>query len=197
MAHAAGIVAVALAAGVAVLTAGYAAGCAPAPPDHAVLAKAYDNFDAMRYEAAVTGVKSYLLHHPRDAGAHWLLGACYRNMTPPWLTLAEGEFGVALALLEQTGRPGGLDRFADTQSLTFEIHRGRALAGMQWILAAMDRGMKPHHIRRLARQTLDHVQEALAMRPDHEELEEMRVTLRGLLDETETEEPAAAEPFVV
>lgn len=154
--------------------------CTPAASRHAQLEDAYAHFAGMRYDQALPLVKDYLVHVPHDPSAHWLLGACYRNLTPPWLTVAEGEFRTAQELFEATGWRGALARFTDDSSLEFELHRGRALAGMQWILEAMDRGLRARYIHDLAEQALGHVERARALAPGDEELAEMEATLREI-----------------
>lgn len=146
------------------------------------LEQAHALFDRMQFAEALPLAKAYLAGHPDDASAHWLLGACYRNSAPSWLTVAEGEFATALALFEASGRRGGLRRFGSDEAFVMQVHRGRALVGMQWMLEAMDRGMQPLYVGRLAEEALRHVERALEYAPDDPELAGMRETLRDLLD---------------
>ena len=156
-------------------------GCTTSTPPTAELEKAEQLFVAMHYEEAVPLVKDYLLHVPDDPSAHWLLGACYRNTRPSWLTVAEGEFHTALELFAASGKRGALSRFHDDTSFQLAIHRGRALTGMQWMLVAMDKGMRPRYIHELAEQALTHVERARAIAPGDEDFKQMEATLRASL----------------
>ena len=127
-------------------------------------------------------LKQYLQANPCDAGAHYLLGYCYRTVQPAWLTIADGEFETALYLVKRTGECGRLNRFQSADALELEIHRCRALTGMQWLLEAMDRRVRREYVERLAEQTMKHVQEGLHIDPNHPELREMEHTLRFYIE---------------
>lgn len=126
--------------------------------------------------------KAYLRLHPDDASAHYLLGYGYRTVQPAWLTLADGEFEVALELLKRTGRCGAIKRFHSANDLEFELHRSRALTGMQWILQAMDRRVRGEYIRKLVEQTMEHVNSGLRVDPENSQLLDMQRTLNSYME---------------
>jgi hypothetical protein len=159
------------------------AACAPRALRTEPLEKAHAHFSEAQYALALPLVKEYLVHDPHDASAHWLLGACYRNLVPPSLTVAEGEFRLAFEIFETTGHRGALARFEDDTHFEMELHRERALTGMQWILEAMDRGVRARYIHDLAEQALGHVKRARVFDPDNEDLADMESTLRELVRE--------------
>jgi len=147
-------------------------------------------FSEGRADEALLLAKQYLCDYPEDASAHYLLGACYRAVTPPWLTLAEGELGTALACFRRTGRRGALSRFDSDHDFELAVHRGRALIGIAWLREAMDRGLRGQYLAKLAGQCLEHVREGLRLAPGHPELREMQVMLETFVEERPPPRPA-------
>lgn len=150
--------------------------------DAALLEQADAIFSANRPAAALPLVREYLCRHPDDASAHYLLGACYRAVNPPELTLADGELETALACFQRTGRRGALKRFDSDRDFELFAHRGRALVGFAWLREAMDRGVRSEYLVKLARECLEHVEAGLRLDPEHVELKEMKETLEGILE---------------
>lgn len=92
-----------------VFAAAAAAGCPAPTPGPEML----DRADALCREGqwlpATETLKYYLMHHPEDAGAHFLLGRCYLYLQH--LVLAEGEFETARHYFTAGGRENPLPRF--------------------------------------------------------------------------------------
>lgn len=66
-----------------------------------------------RFEEAVPVLKSYLLKHPDDSGAHFYLGRAYLSMPSPWLMIAQGELDTALLFFNQNAKKSTIERFSD------------------------------------------------------------------------------------
>ncbi len=163
----------------------------------ALLEQADAILSANRPAEALPLAKEYLLRHPDDASAHYLLGACYRAVSPPQLTLADGELETALACFERTGRRGALKRFDNDRDFQLFAHRGRALVAFAWLHRAMDRGVRREYLVKLAGQCLAHVDAGLRLDPKHAELQEMKETLEVLLKKRPPESrPAPPAPGI-
>lgn len=166
-----------------VLGAGLLPSCAPSEDSSRLIEQADRALLDRKLDEAIRLAKEYLRTHPDDASAHYVLGYSYRTSQPAWLTLADGEFETALGILKRTGRRGAISRFHSDTDLEFELHRSRALTGLQWILQAMDHRVRGEFIRKLAHQTMEHVQEGLRLDPENAQLLEMQNTLNLYIEQ--------------
>lgn len=171
------------------LGAGLSPSCARSPDAAGLIERADHALLDRRIDEAIDLAKEYLRTNPDDASAHYLLGYCYRTLQPAWLTLADGEFETALEILKRTGHRGAISRFRSDDDLEFELHRSRALTGMQWILQAMDHRVRGAFIRKLAEQTMAHVEEGLRLDPENAQLLEMQNTLNLYIERGGPPEP--------
>ena len=142
------------------------------------LLKAYDLADSLHWTAAEPYIRSYLLEHPEDPGAHYLWGLYYLHGPDTWPGPAEGEFLFALDLIEREGGAGALGSFLDVPQLATFCHRELARIQLQEIHRELAGKVNRRRLRYHLERALEHVEAALALTPGAEGMEELREALQ-------------------
>ena len=109
-------------------------------------------------------MKEYLLAHPRDAAAHYVLGKCYLHRQDVNTTLAKGEFETALFCFDGNPDLGVLAPEMTPDQFRSAVHRDIALALMRAIYEGDGQGLPPSVMFPALDQALEHVRNRPAPR---------------------------------
>jgi len=163
--------------GVAILA--LAAGC-QRPPDESVLRRAEALCQRGQWDAAVPFLKQYLLDYPRATAAHYYLGRCYLNGQKRFLGAAEGEFLVALDLLQQDDRRSPIPEFSD-EYFELRCHLELGKVYLRALMHAVSGGVPAIVIHELAGKCRRTAENARRLAPDSEDVKELEQIVDGIL----------------
>jgi len=168
--------------------AGYTVYPKDAPPG--LMDQAYQLGLQYHWAEAQPLVKQYLLWHPGDASAHFLLGRSYLHQNRPYILAAEGEFNLALRLYEENGQTGALTKFLTPPQFEASIYRELGRLEMRLIYEAERAGLPEPQIQSHIEKALGYVRKGLALDPNSDVLSDMEKTLK----EYQKPQPAPAPP---
>ena len=112
-----------------------AAGCGNAP-DGETAKRIHAMLLEERWSEALPLAKRYVNAHPEDPSGHLLLGQAYLYASPPYHTVAVGEFQVALGLERATHDVGELRGLMDQDTFLLTAYEETAYAHVEWITLA-------------------------------------------------------------
>jgi len=157
-------------------------GCGTAP-NKELLWDAWQRCEALEYATAMPLVRVYLLRHPRDPVAHYLLGKCYFNYPEPELTLAKGQFDMARFLFDADGNLSALEGVMSASEFQATLHCDTALALMRAVVEADKAGMPQHAALPVLKTAMDHARKGLYHNPDSSFLRELVFSLEIMVRE--------------
>ena len=160
-------------------------GCTKKPDDRTLL-EAWKLCEALEYEDAYPMVRDYLLHHPRNPVAHYLLGKCYQQQENPALTLAKGELDMARSLFEADGDLSVLANAMTAAEFQSTLHCDTVLVLLRTIIDAEEEGMPPSAGAPLLRIALEHAQKAAYFNPESVFILDLTNTLERMLEAVES-----------
>jgi hypothetical protein len=161
-----------------------AAGCGgESEPHPAVLIRALEHGLKHEWDAAQPLIREYLLGHPEDAGAHWLWGCAHLHRKQPWMSIADGEFETALALLRKSGDPGAIRHVVSAGRFEGMIYEKKALIHMRLAHEILAHTMPEHMVRPHLQKALVLVRKGRNADPASRKLREMEETLEKSLPE--------------
>lgn len=152
------------------------AGCAENPGPE-ILRRAWDLGEEYHWEEAGGLARSYLLSHPGNAPAHFLLGRSFLHGAPPRLTLAEGELRTALRCFRDNRDLGPLAELHRENEFEAAIHRELARTEMRWMREAALKNMPAHILRPRVKRALEEVRKGRELDPACPVLADMETTL--------------------
>ena len=153
---------------------------------------AWQHASDRRVDEALPLVKGYLIAHPRDAAAHYVLGKCYLHRQDVNTTLAKGEFETALHCFDTNPDLGVLTPEMTPDQFRSAVHRDIALALMRAIYEGDGQGLPPSVMFPVLDQALDHVRTGLRLDPASSFLREMEQSLTELRRGRPAPEPPPA-----
>lgn len=159
-------------------------GCRAAP-DKNTLIDAWQLCENLEYAAAMPLVRAFLLQNPRDPVAHYLLGKCYQNSEESQLTLAKGEFDMALNLFDAEGDLSILEGIMTAAEFQATLHCDTALVLLRSVLEAEKAGLPQYASLPALRSALDHAQKGLYFNPKSEFLQELVLSLEFMVRRVE------------
>lgn len=162
-------------------SAAFLPGCHPDAGDDEMLSQAWGHSEAKEFAAAFPLVRDYIARHPRNPAAHYLLGKCFVNRTPPELTRAKGEFDTARFLCESGDFSGvpGID--VPQEAFLAANHYETALTLLLTAIEANKAGITLRASLGILRTALDHTNRGLQMNPASSPLAELRSTLEDAI----------------
>ena len=158
-----------------------ASGCGKKSDDSTLL-EAWKLCEALEYTKASPMVRDYLLRHPRNSVAHYLLGKCYQQQEKPALTLAKGELDMARSLFEADGDLSVLANAMTPAEYQSTLHCDTVLVLLRTIIDAEEEGMPPRAGIPLLRIALEHAQKAAFFNPKSVFILDLTHTLETMLD---------------
>jgi tetratricopeptide (TPR) repeat protein len=162
-----------------VLLAAALAGCRrEAGPE--VLQQAWKFAAARMFDEALPLVKEYLVWHPEDAAAHYVLGNCYLHQKEVNTTLARGEFETAMRHFEKRRELGVLAAEMTAELFQSTLHRETALALMRALYEGNGKGIPANMMYPVLDQALQEVREGLRFDPSSGFLKDMESSLEEL-----------------
>ncbi len=180
-----------------VLLACLALGACRGADDRALMAQACALGEEYRWEEAEPLLKRYLLAHPDDASAHFLLGRCYMHRLDPWLANADGEYRTARQLLRRTGTPGYLEEKQPPAQFEATVYREMARVHMRRSREAFTLGVPEAVVQPELGRALEDVERGLALDPDSESLKEMQEALKTYVRPATRREPRTSKDIVI
>ncbi len=168
-------------------------GCGTAP-DKELLWDAWQRCEALEYATAMPLVRVYLLRHPRDPVAHYLLGKCYFNYPEPELTLAKGQFDMARFLFDADGNLSVLEGVMSASEFQATLHCDTALALMRAVVEADKAGMPQHAALPVLRTALDHAKKGMYHNPESVFLRDLVFSLEVMMRQLDEPELSPVPP---
>ena len=168
-------------------------GCGTAP-DKELLWDAWQRCEALEYATAMPLVRGYLLRHPRDPVAHYLLGKCYFNYPEPELTLAKGQFDMARFLFDADGNLSVLEGVMSASEFQATLHCDTALALMRAVVEADKAGMPQHAALPVLRTALDHAKKGMYHNPESVFLRDLVFSLEVMMRQLDEPELSPVPP---
>jgi len=167
----------------------FLSGCGPEPYDPALLREAAALGEKQKWDEARPLIKAHLLRHPDDAVAHFYYGMSFLHLADPQLTIAEGEFLTALALLAPETAP--TEAAAGMEYFTFKgvLHQKTALVYMRAFREALRMNVPYEFSRDLLMKAAAQVDLGLKSDPKSHALKEYRDYLQETLKGTHIEVP--------
>ena len=147
-----------------------------------MLVEAWKYCEALEYKTAFPLVRAYLLSHPRNAVAHYLLGKCYQQQGKPALTLAKGQFDMARFLFDADGDMSILAELMRPSEFQATLHCDTALVLLRTVIEAEDAGMPQNASIPVLRVARDHARKAAYFSPDSFFISDLAQTLDAMLE---------------
>lgn len=149
------------------------------PPDTTPLLSAWEYCEAGEYPAAFPLLREHLLRHPRDAAAHYLLGKCFSNRTPPELTRAKGEFDTARHLFDTYGSLSVLETEMDAAAFQGALHYETALVLLRTVMEAQKAGISERASLGVLKTAAEHARKGLYFSPESPEIGDLLLHLEN------------------
>lgn len=153
------------------------AGCAPKPPEEAVLAEAWALGQENRWAEAVPLLKGWLQAYPESVGGHFLYGQAYLHVPEPRFSVAIGEFRLAKALADRDESIGDLASLMTAEDFEVAFHEKLALAHLRMAYEGIRMEFPDRLIRQQLELSLEETQAGLELAPTRGFLLELEETL--------------------
>lgn len=132
-----------------------------------------------RWDESIPLLKEYLLEHPNDPGAHFYLGRCYFNRTPPYLFASAGEYDTALTQFVKNGRKSTIQRYGDS-FFEFMCIIDAAKIPLRITEVLVESGAAPSEIEPYVRACEAKLEAARAIDPNHQDVKDFERLLEDL-----------------